>query len=563
LEKRPKRSGSQSKVAAQPVNDDVRVALWLGLALFFLYLLTTPAHQPYGDEEKYLAVAENILTRGSPAITSRADGQLHEVISYSKFALGQSLLILPFVAAALLARETLSPTLAFIPQMLTGAFPALESAAVCSLLFLLIRLLARFGSDLALSLRVAVVVAGVTGVATQIWPSSHTYYADNSTAFLLTFTTYALVRFRLTDAGPGWLVAAAWVAALMVLCKNLFFLACPAFVAYGCWAAMERQKKGKPITNRKLIYLIVMIALPFFLVATLQLWYNDLRYGSVWLSGYHQTRDERFGFATPLLVGLYGIFFSAGRSLFLYSPPCILGFAGLSRFLKRAPAETSLIAGASLPVVLAYAKWWSWHGGWEWGTRFYLFLLPLLMLLSMPAWCWIDQPLSIVWRRIRQTMLALLIVASLGVQTLGLLIHPAAYWVLTARELHVLRRPVYQTGVWEIRDDMPLAHFVPEFSPLAAHVWMVWATMNRHRLDDTELATSAPWYSLNPEWRPQNVRPYLGFDVWFVADAPETGLGKDIPLGYVVITVAALVAMVVLCVLKLWPLIAKSSRPSP
>ena len=348
----------------------------------------------------------------------------------------------------------------------------------------------------------------------------------------------------------------------MVLCKNVFFLACPAFVAYGCWAVMERQRKGELIASRKLIYLIVMIALPFFLVAASQLWYNNFRYGSVWLSGYHETRDEKFGFATPLLVGLYGIFLSAGRSLFLYSPPCILAFGGISRFLKKAPAETSLIAGASLPVVLAYAKWWSWNGGWEWGTRFYLFLVPLLMLVSVPAWSWIDQRLSLWQRTVRQTMLVLLIAASLGVQTLGLLIHPAAYWVLTARELNVLRRPVYQTGVWEIRDDMPLAHFVPEFSPLAAHAWMVWATMNRHRLDDTELATSAPWYSLNPEWRPRNVRPYLGFDLWFVADGPATELMKDISLGYVVITAGALVALLVFCVFKLWSLIAKAPRPS-
>src|SRR5262249_27608383 len=154
------------------------------------------------------------------------------------------------------------------------------------------------------------------------------------------------------------------------------FLACPAFMAYGCWAVMERQKKGESIANRKLIYLVVMMALPFFLVAALQLSYNNLRYGSIWLSGYHEARDEKFGFTTPLLVGLYGIFFSAGCSLFLYSPPCILVFGGFSRFLKKAPAEISLIAGASLPVVLVYAKYWSWYGGWEWGTRYYLFLVP-------------------------------------------------------------------------------------------------------------------------------------------------------------------------------------------
>jgi len=358
-------------------------------------------------------------------------------------------------------------------------------------------------------------------------------------------------------------MAAAWAAALMVLCKSLFLLACPALVAYGYWAAMERKQKGHWSANGKLLYLIIMVVLPFFLVAALQLWYNNLRYGSVWLSGYHDGRGGQFGFSTPLLVGLYGIFLSSGRSLFLYSPPCILALVGLSRFLRGVPAETGLIAGASLPVVVAYAKWWSWHGGWEWGTRFYLFLVPLLMWVSVPAWSCIDQPLSIGLRRLRQTMLALLIIASLGVQTLGLLIHPGAYWALTARELNILRYPVYEQGVWDIRDDTPLTHFVPEFSPLAAHAWMVWATLNRHRLDDRALATSAPWYSLNPQWAPQNVRPYLGFDMWFFfGDVLGTRLGGDKSIGYIMILASVLVVLAVCCVFKLRRLITHAAPPS-
>jgi len=161
-------------------------------------------------------------------------------------------------------------------------------------------------------------------------------------------------------------------------------------------------------------------------------------------------------------------------------------------------------------------------------------------------------------------MLALLIVAAIGVQILGLLIHPAAYWALTARELNILSYPVYEKGVWEIRDDMPLTHFIPEFSPLAAHAWLVWATLNRNRMDERALVTHAPWYSLNPKWAPKNVRPYLGFDMWFFfGDAPGTRLGEDKSIGYVVMTAGALVAMAVFCIFKLRPLIAHSSRLSP
>jgi len=43
---------------------DIRTALWLGLALFFFYLLTTSGHLPYADEADYINLAHNILTRG-------------------------------------------------------------------------------------------------------------------------------------------------------------------------------------------------------------------------------------------------------------------------------------------------------------------------------------------------------------------------------------------------------------------------------------------------------------------------------------------------------------------
>lgn len=529
---------------------DARIALWLALTLFFFYLLTTSGHPPYGDEGEYLNVAQNILIRGRPIIEqiqTAADGQVGSVLAYNKLALGQSFLILPFAAVELIARPIVPDAFLFIPALVVNALPAAECAGIAAFVFLLMRLLGGFQPALRLTLGTTMAVTLTTALATQLWPASRTLFADTSAAFLLLCAVFSLVRFRRTEAGEGWALSAAWSAALAALCKNTFALTWPALAAYGLWAVM-RHKKAAPGAHKNLISLAAMAALPLLLVMVAQFWFNHLRYGSIWLSGYHEGKDGALGFSTPLMVGLYGIFLSSGRSLFLYSSPCLLAFLGARKFFTAAPAETALIGGVSLPLLYTFATWWSWHGGWEWGNRFHLFLIPLLMLLSIPAWRWIDRKLPAAVRRMRQGLMLSLFAAAIYVQTLGLLIHPAAYWALTVSELTILEHPRYQKDVWEIRDNLLLAHFVPEFSPPTAHRWLIWATWNRNRLGDGALAAGAPWYSLNPKWAPKNVRPYLGFDLWFVrAWSAAEGAARS----GVIIIAALLAVMVSLCSVKL------------
>jgi hypothetical protein len=528
---------------------DIRTALWLGLALFFFYLLTTSGHLPYADEADYVNLAHNILTRGRLIIEQvelGPDGRPQHVLIYSRLPLGQSLLTLPFVFVALSTRELFPQALSFAAHLVINSLPAAESAATCALVFLLIRILGRSQTKLYVSPRTALTVTLTTALATQMWPASRTLFADTSAALLLTFAIYSLVRFRLTNAGAGWVLSAAWSAALAVLCKTVFILAAPALAAYGVFAVMRRNRE-QPLSCKSLVSLTI---LAFVLVVITQLWYNHYRYGSIWLSGYHERREGEFGFSTPLFAGLYGIFLSSGRSLFLYSPPCLLALFGARKFLNWAREEMGLVAGAALPLVFAYAKWWAWDGGWEWGNRFHLFLIPLLMWLGAPAWQWLDRrSLPAIVRRVRLVLLVALIAASIYVQGLGLLIRPDAYWEMVGSdEMSILIHRGYEKGIWDMRDNMLLAHFVPEFSPLAAHRWLVWATWNSSRLDDAALAAAAPWYSLNPKWAPKNVRPYLGFDLWFI----EPWVSEETVARAAVIVIAAFLAVVVsLCIIKL------------
>src|SRR5205823_2401972 len=117
-------------------------------------------------------------------------------------------------------------------------------------------------------------------------------------------------------------------------------------------------------SNRKKSWLpLVLGAVPGLLLVALS---NYARTGSPLSSGYEH------GFSGPIPVGLYGLLFSAGKSLFLFSPLMVL-YPAAARKVWRDPARRRFVAwSVALLVVelMLYAKWWDWSGDDAWGARF-------------------------------------------------------------------------------------------------------------------------------------------------------------------------------------------------
>ncbi|MGL5097255.1 MAG: hypothetical protein ACRDD1_16840, partial [Planctomycetia bacterium] len=128
------------------------------------------------------------------------------------------------------------------------------------------------------------------------------------------------------------------------------------------------------VRRRELRYL----AAPAVAVA-LVLAENWWRRGGLFATGYVDDHgfanglpfSGRPGFSYPFLLGLASILFSAGKGLVFFAPGL---FAPATADLAVAPAAEALrrwrwyVAG----LVLVYASWWSWYGGWYWGPRFFL-----------------------------------------------------------------------------------------------------------------------------------------------------------------------------------------------
>ena len=87
-----------------------------------------------------------------------------------------------------------------------------------------------------------------------------------------------------------------------------------------------------------------------------------------------------------MLVGLH-------KSVFLFSPPLILGLLGLKRFARAHRLETEMLLGTAVTYLLVYGHFALWFAPGSWGPRF---LVPSTPLLLLPACAFMDGGR---WRR--------------------------------------------------------------------------------------------------------------------------------------------------------------------
>jgi len=85
------------------------------------------------------------------------------------------------------------------------------------------------------------------------------------------------------------------------------------------------------------------------------------------------------GFTTSLFIGLHGLLLSTGKGLLFFSPAAFLGLCLLIWLSSQGDRLWGVCLSAIIPVFLMVACWWTWHGGWSWGPRLLLPLMPLLV----------------------------------------------------------------------------------------------------------------------------------------------------------------------------------------
>jgi len=137
--------------------------------------------------------------------------------------------------------------------------------------------------------------------------------------------------------------------------------------------------------------------------------YNWIRFGSVLVFGYGGE-----SFETNPLLGLAGLLFSPGRSIFLYSPILCLAIPGIWLFNKKQISLTIICTTVILVYTITISTWHAWHGGWTWGSRLLTPIVPILGIFLASA---LE---SARHNKIDLSLILILAVLGFGIQLLAL-----------------------------------------------------------------------------------------------------------------------------------------------
>jgi hypothetical protein len=397
-----------------------RTALLIAALLFACYLLTYTGIIQSSDGLAMFATTESIVRRGEVDTNQLRwmdiqqgsfgpDGEL-----YSRKGLGMTLLALPLVwLARLWPGLGLAQTALLLNPLLTAWTGGLLYLAVIRLGW------SRFA---------AIATALAYGLATLAWPYTQTFFSDTMAGWGLFAASYWLLAFQqdkhkhiLFWAGLAW--GLAYLSrSINLVTLPVYGLALAAVLAEGRGLGIGDWRLGRrvpnpqsPVPNPQFREWI-LFASPILAAGIVSLWWNWLRFGSPLDSGYAPSE----AFNGDWLFGLAGLLVSPGRGLLWYSPVLLLVPLGVGWFLRRARWLLLSSAGVALLYWLLYAKWYMWHGGYSWGPRFLVPVLPFLMLMTVPAWQWIFVEER--WGRIGRWLTTLLVLLSLGVQWLGMLV---------------------------------------------------------------------------------------------------------------------------------------------
>jgi hypothetical protein len=349
-------------------------------------------------------LTRSIVDRGSVALSGNLLGsaahQGQDGRYYSPFGIAQSVYNVPFYVAAKVVVAASGIRIGKEDSLLKAAV-ALGETLIGAMLVVIVF---RFGCDVTGDPHAAALGSLWLAFGTVLWPYAGFGFNQPLGAAAMIAGIFAAYR-GLARARRGALViAGVWMAVALLTRHELALAVLP----IAAWILLRRQ----PPWADRWKQLAAFAAGPA-VGTVIWLVYNAVRFGNPFDAGYLRDTVPQFG--SPILEGLAGLLVSPSTSIFLYSPPVLLGVAGVRWVWRRDAPLGRVLAGTCVLFALFYACLGNWTGGRSYGSRYLLILLPVLAIGWM-TW------LSALGPRVRRWAFVVVLAVSAVVQLPGVMV---------------------------------------------------------------------------------------------------------------------------------------------
>ncbi len=390
-----------------------------------VYTLTAGGHLYSPDEEILFRTTSSLYENHSLAVDASGLGGFGtrrgtDGEEYAQYGIGQPILAIPFYAIGKAVAKSASdedwqrfygiaddenaarrfphPTNDIAPRFACSFFNIFVAAFLAGILYLLLFELTQHS---AASLLTALLYA----FGTLAWAHSRPFFSETLAVFFILASWLALLKS--TRSRSALLVV---LAGLMAGCSALVRM--DSVLMYPGLALVligPVRHAFQPIHSK--FHAWFLFGIPAAICGAILLLLNILHFGGPFVTGYAD-QPEGIHFSAPVLAGLYGFLFSAGKGLFFFSPPLILSLWSWGAMTRR---NVELTAGVALSVIVplvAMSKWQNWAGGWCWGPRHIFMIHPFL---AIPIAFWLAEN----WGPAKRILAVSLLAVGVGVQLLG------------------------------------------------------------------------------------------------------------------------------------------------
>ncbi|MFX1466111.1 MAG: hypothetical protein ACFFA5_06540 [Promethearchaeota archaeon] len=206
---------------------------------------------------------------------------------------------------------------------------------------------------------------------TTSWIYAKTFFAQSLSMFLNFFVVYLIILNTKYEKTNGHFFAGIIMGIAVTVRFSNILISIPILIYF--------------ILKSQTVKAFILFIIGILPALSLLLLYNFLCFDNPFIMGYYYDLLYDYTsissvFSTNPFFGLYGLLFSPGRGLFIYSPILILSIPGFLYFFKSNKEEATLFILSFCAILLFYSAYTWWHAGLSFGPRFLTDILPCFVL---------------------------------------------------------------------------------------------------------------------------------------------------------------------------------------